>query len=144
MNNSTTTGSDTPKPGMAMKISLWVAQLYVGGMFLMSGYFKLAVPLDELKKMGMTWPSEVSPAFLMSIGLIDTAGGLGLLLPALTRIMPRLTVLAALCCAVLQVLAIGFHISRGEAAVTPLNFSLLAGALFILWGRSKRAPIEPR
>ena len=78
------------------------------------------------------------------IGLIDLAGGIGILLPALTRILPRLTVMAALGCAVLQVFALTFHLSRGEAVVTPLNFVLLALALFVLWGRGRKAPIAPR
>ena len=54
------------------------------------------------------------------------------------------TVLAALGCAVLQVIALVFHLSRGEAPVTPLNAVLLALSLFVLWGRSRKAPIAPR
>lgn len=130
--------------GIALKAGLWLAQIYVGGMFIFSGYLKLGMPLDELAKMGMVWPGEVSPAFLAFIGTVDLAGGLGLLLPALTRIQPRLTVWAAIGCSVLQVLAIAFHASRGEFAALPLNATLLLGALFIFWGRSKRAPILPR
>jgi hypothetical protein len=52
-------------------------------------------------------------------------------------------VLAALGCAALQVSAILFHVSRGEAADTPFNFVLLSLSLFVAWGRRKR-PIEPR
>jgi len=78
------------------------------------------------------------------IGAIDIAGGLGILLPALTRIQPRLTVLAAIGCSVLQVLAISFHASRGEWSVLPLNFALLPCAVYVLWGRIRVAPVEPR
>ena len=92
----------------------------------------------------MPWTGEHSEAFVRVIGLVDLAGGIGILLPALTRIMPSLTVLAALGCSVLQVFAIVFHISRGEVAVTPLNFVLLLLALFVLWGRARKAPIAPR
>jgi hypothetical protein len=67
-----------------------------------------------------------------------------MLVPSLTRIMPRLTVIAAMAATVLQILAIAFHVSRGEAALTPLNFVLLALIVFIFWGRSKKAPIAPR
>jgi hypothetical protein len=45
---------------------------------------------------------------------------------------------------VLQVFAIVFHLSRGEAAVTPLNLVLLVLSLFVLWGRGRKAPIAPR
>ena len=44
----------------------------------------------------------------------------------------------------LQVLAIGFHASRGEIALTPFNFFLLAVCAFVLWGRYRKAPIPPR
>lgn len=141
------TNPETPSAGEAgliMKSGLWAAQIYVGGMFLFSGYLKLFTPIAEMAKMGMVWPGEVPSAFLMFIGTVDMAGGLGLLLPALTRIQPRLTVLAAQCAVVLQVLAMAFHASRGEFEPLPFNVTLLLGALFIWWGRSKRAPILPR
>lgn len=64
--------------------------------------------------------------------------------PALTRIQPRLIVLAALGCVLLQIAAMIFHLSRGEAPAVPLNIILLALSVFILWGRGKRAPISPR
>jgi hypothetical protein len=71
-------------------------------------------------------------------------GRLGLLLRALTRIKPSLTPLAALGCAVLQMCAIGFHVSRGEASHTPFNFLLVALSIFVLWGRRYRVPLQPR
>jgi hypothetical protein len=68
---------------------------------------------------------------------------LGILLPTLTRIKPGLTVLAALGCAALQLCAIVFHVSRGEAANTPFNFVLVALSLFVAWGR-RTQPSAPR
>ena len=132
------------QPGLALRGGLWLAQIVISFLFCYSGYMKLMVPLPVLAKMGMIWPSQVSPAFLTFIGLVDMAGGIGILLPALTRIKPRLTVLAALGCSVLQVLAILFHVSRGEFSVLPLNVVLLALSLFVLWGRGRRAPIVAR
>jgi hypothetical protein len=66
------------------------------------------------------------------------------LLPSVTRIAPRLTVLAALGCAALQGAAIVFHLSRGEGANTPFNFVLVGLSLFVAWGRWRRAAIAPR
>ena len=131
------------KPGTGIRVTLWIVQFLVAGMFIMSGFMKLATPIPELAKM-MPWTGEYSAWFVRSIGLIDLAGGIGILLPALTRIQPRLTVLAALGCAVLQVFAIAFHLSRGEAMVVPVNLGLLAASVFVFWGRSKKAPILPR
>jgi hypothetical protein len=80
---------------------------------------------------------QVPVAFLRATGVFDLLGGLGVLLPSLTRVKPGLTVLAALGCAALQACAIVFHISRGEAANTPFNFFLLALSAFVAWGRRR-------
>jgi hypothetical protein len=90
------------------------------------------------------WAGQLPKVFVRFIAVVDIAGGIGILFPALTRVKPNLTVLAALGCSVLQVLAITFHFSRGEGMLTPMNFGLLALSLFVLWGRSKKAPIFPR
>ncbi len=130
-------------PGQPLRIGLWVAQVLVALAFGGIGLMKLTTPLPELAAM-MKWPGEYSPAFVRFIGMVDLLGGIGILLPALTRILPRLSVFAALGCAVLQGLAIGFHLSRGEASVLPLNFVLLALSIFVLWGRSRKVPITLR
>ncbi len=69
--------------------------------------------------------------------MLEILGAIGVTLPWLTRIQPRLTVAASLCFVMLQVLAIGFHASRGETATTiPLNLVLLGLAAFVFWGRN--------
>ena len=101
------------------------------------------MPVDKLAEMWI-WPGQVPSWFLHLTGILDVAGGIGVLLPAMTRIQPRLTVYAALGCTLLQIAAIIFHLSRGEAAAVPLNIVLLALSVFILWGRGRPAPIAPR
>ena len=134
---------ETAPSGRALRIGLWVAQGLVCFVFIAAGLVKMLTPISQLAAM-MPWTGEHSEAFVRIIGAIDLAGGIGILLPALTRILPNLSVLAALGCSVLQVFAIAFHVSRGEAPVTPLNLVLLALALFVLWGRGRAAPIAPR
>lgn len=126
-----------------LRVGLWVAQGTLFAAFTASGLVKLATPIPQLSAM-MPWTGQLSETFVRFIGIVDLAGGLGILLPALTRIQPRLGVLAALGITVLQLLAIAFHSSRGEFMVLPLNFLLLSLALFVLWGRSRKAPISPR
>ncbi len=140
---STTAVSPAMAPGRALRISLWVAQVLLFFAFASAGLVKLLTPIPQLAAM-MPWAGEYSPTFVHAIALVDLAGGIGILLPALTRIMPGLTVLAALGCTVLQVFAMVFHLSRGEAPVVPLNIVLLALAIFVLWGRARMAPILPR
>ena len=127
----------------ALRGSLWAAQVAVFGLFCMAGFMKLTMSVAQIEKM-WPWTVQVSEPVLRFIAVVDLAGGIGILLPALTRIRPQLTVLAALGGTVLQVLAIGFHASRGEIALTPFNFFLLALCAFVLWGRYKKAPIPPR
>ncbi len=133
----------SPSASKPLRIALWIAQAIVFVVFVGSGFVKLTMPIPELSAM-MPWTGQYSPSFVRFIGMVDMAGGLGILLPALTRIKPTLTVWAALGCATLQVLAIAFHVSRSEFMVLPLNFVLLPLSLFVLWGRSKRAPITAR
>jgi hypothetical protein len=138
-----TTAIEAAIPGRALRVGLWFAQVLIFLAFGAAGLVKLLTPIPQLGVM-MPWTSQYSETFVRVIGAIDLAGGIGVLLPALTRIMPRLTVLAAVGCSALQVFALIFHVSRGEAAVTPLNLVLLALAIFVLWGRGRKAPIVPR
>lgn len=132
-----------PEAGPLLRSALWVAQLLVAAAFIAAGFAKLTMPIPELSKM-MAWTGQVPLAFVRGIALIDLAGGIGILLPALLRIRPVMTVYAALGCSMLQVCAIVFHLSRGEANLLPLNLLLLPLALFIWWGRRNKAPISPR
>ena len=125
-------------------IGLWVAQALLALFYLYVGYNKLSQPIEALAAMNMGFVLVVPELLTRFIGLVEVLGAAGLILPAATRIMPRLTPLAALGLSVIQVLAIGFHASRGEFAVLPLNAVLLALSLFVLWGRSRKAPISAR
>ena len=137
------TATRTAQPRRALHISLWIAQVLLAGMFLMTGVMKLTQPIDALAAQ-MPWVTSFAPAMVRFIGAAELAGALGLLLPSLTRIQPRLTVLAALGLVVVMVLASALHLSRGEGAMVPMNLALAALAAFVAWGRSKAAPIAPR
>ena len=137
-----TAQTTAPATSSGLRISLWSSQVLVFAVFCLAGYTKLTAPISDLSAM-MPWTGDVAPGFVRFIGLVDLAGGIGILLPALTGIQPRLTVLAALGCVLLQVIAFGFHVSRGEFSVLPLNVVLLSLSAFVLWGRTKKkAPIK--
>lgn len=130
-------------PGKPLRIGLWAAQALIFASFSFFGMIKLTTPIPQLAGI-MPWAGEFPAGFVRVMGLVDVAGGIGVLLPALTRVQPRLTVLAALGCTVLQVVASTFHILRGEFVALPLNAVLLPLCVFILWGRARKAPISPR
>jgi uncharacterized membrane protein YphA (DoxX/SURF4 family) len=137
MSGSTTT------PSKGLGIGLWIVQGLLALTFVGTAIWKVTTPIPELGKM-VPWMEQVSPGFLYFTAIFDLLGGLGVVLPAATRIKPGLTVLAALGCAAFMLGAIIFHFSRGEGANTPFNFLLVALALFVAWGRRSKAPIAPR
>ena len=78
------------------------------------------------------------------IGLAEVLGALGLVLPAATRIRPRLTALAAAALALDMVVATLFHLVRGEFSMLPATLILGAALAFVAWGRTVRLPVAPR
>lgn len=135
--------SSAQQSSKALALSLWIVQGLLALTFVGTGIWKVLTPIPKLAAM-IPWAGQVSPSLLYTTALFDTLGGLGVLLPSLTRIKPGLTVLAALGCVALMASAIVFHISRGEAAKTPFNCLLVGLALFVAWGRHQGAVIAPR
>ena len=134
MANATAEGSS---PAKGLRIGLWLVQSLLFIVFVGTAIWKVATPLPQLAAM-IPWAGQVSPGLLYFTAAADLAGGLGVLLPSLTRIKPGLTVAAALGCVALQASAIVFHFSRGEAANTPFNFLLVGLSLFVAWGQPRR------
>ena len=125
------------KPSKALNITLWVAQLLLAVTLIWAAWMKLLQP----EKVAAMWPwaGEVSPVLVKFTGLVDFAGGLGLILPALLNIKPKLTPIAAVGVVVLMVCASVFHIVRGEASQIEFNVVFAAIAAFVAWGRFKKA-----
>ncbi|NOT32938.1 MAG: DoxX family protein [Candidatus Eisenbacteria bacterium] len=127
----------------ALSIGLWSAQVLLAALFAISGTIKSMQSIELLHK-AIRWTPSVPDALIRFIGIAELAGALGLLLPAFTRIAPRLTPVAATGLGVIMLFAAAFHISRGETAVLPFNTGLFALAAFVAWGRFVAAPIPPR
>lgn len=117
-----------------MNLGLWIAQILAGALFAMAGVMKLSQPIDKLAAR-MTWVPRVPPAEVRFIGACELAGGLGLILPWATHMVPLLTPIAAVALALVMLLAIVHHLRHGEAKMVPLNLVLGGLALFVAWGR---------
>ncbi len=127
------------------RAGIWSAQILLALLFGAAGAMKVTMSPEALAAAGMSEALVLPPWLLHFIGLSELAGAAGIILPTLTGIMPRLTPLAALGLATIQVLAIGFHLGRGElAAMAPINLTLLGLSLFVLWGRTRKAPAVAR
>jgi uncharacterized membrane protein YphA (DoxX/SURF4 family) len=138
---STLTASSTPS--RAANIVLWIVQIGLAAAFLMAGLTKVMQPIPDLAAM-MVWPGDVPAWLVRFIGLSETLGAIGLIVPALTRILPKLTPAAGIGLATIMVLAAGFHTLRGEFGALPINAVLGLTAGFVAWGRVSLAPIAPR
>lgn len=132
-----------PQSPRGLGIGLWIIQALLAATFVGTAVWKVVTPIPVLAAK-MPWMGQVSASFLFATAGFDLLGGLGVLLPSLTRIKPGLAVLGALGCALLMLGAIVFHFSRGEGANTPFNFILVGLSLFVAWGRHTKARIAPR
>lgn len=138
-----TASSSPAKPKKALHIGLWCVQGLLGALFVMAGSMKATQPIAELAKQ-MAWVERFSPEMVRFIGVSELLGGIGLLLPAITRVKPVLTPLAGAALALVMVLAAGHHLTNGEAGFVVPNLVLGGLAAFVAWGRFKAAPIAAR
>jgi uncharacterized membrane protein len=124
-----------------MGIALWAFQVLLGLAFIAAGGMKLAQPKEKLAQNNMAWVEDFSQGAVRLIGALEVLGALGLVLPALTGILPWLTPLAALGLALLMAGAVYTHLRRKEgSAVVPPAVLLLLAALVAV-GRSFVVPL---
>lgn len=127
------------KSSKIIHITLWVAQVTLAALFITGAIMKFQ-PIETISAM-MPWTGQVPAWIVRLLGLIDLLAAVGLILPSLLRIKPQVTTWTALGIIALMFSAIIFHVSRGEASVIGVNIISAIIALFIAWGRLKKAPI---
>lgn len=121
---------------------LWVLQIFAGLFFLGVGVSHFIVP-DGLPAF-MEWMYDLSDTLHLVSGTAEILGGLGLILPAVTRIQPQLVPLAAIGLAIVMASAVVWHINREEYQQVGSNVVWVVIMLFIAWGRGKAYPIAPK
>jgi uncharacterized membrane protein YphA (DoxX/SURF4 family) len=123
--------------GKGASVALWTAQALLAGLFLFAGVIKFVTPLQEMVKQ-----TSLPGWFLLFIGAAEVLGGIGVIIPALLRIQPVLTPIAAAGLVIIMVGATVISLPVGAMALFPF----LVGALcaFVCYGRWQLKPIEPR
>ncbi|WP_211749324.1 DoxX family protein [Paenibacillus sp. Marseille-Q4541] len=111
-----------------MNIALWIVQIILGLFFVMLGSMKAF----QLKK---AHDSGTSKGLEIFIGISEILGGLGLILPLATGIVPSLTSFAAIGLGVIMVLAAGHHAKKGEYKAISMPLIFLALLIFVIIGR---------
>jgi uncharacterized membrane protein len=125
-----------------MNILLWILQVLLGIYFTLVGVMHFIVPPGLPAQ--MSWMYDLSPMLHYISGTAEILGGLGLILPSLTRIKPVLTPLAGLGLTVVMILAVFYHLQRGETANIGFNVVLALLSAFVAYGRWKLAPLADR
>ncbi|MBC8030200.1 MAG: DoxX family protein [Pyrinomonadaceae bacterium] len=128
-----------------MTYALWIIQILLGLLFLFAGGSKLVMSIVMMQELARQSGQTPLPAMLLRlIGVAELLGGLGLILPGLLRIRPGLTPLAAAGLLIIMIGATVITLSSGPIApaLFPLIVCLLL--LFVLYGRWRLAPIQPR
>lgn len=124
----------SPKPRRWVNIVLWIVQIVFALMFLFVGGMKLVLPAEMFQAQ---MPIPLPGLLVHFIGLCEVAGGLGLVLPALTGIRKALTPLAAGALALEMVVAALYTLvgGGGASAFSPL----MLGVIFAIVAYGRRS-----
>ncbi len=125
-----------------MNVVLWILQILLGVYFTLIGVMHFIVPPGLPPQ--MAWMYELSTTLHYVSGIAEILGGLGLILPAVTRIRTNLVPLAALGLTLVMIGAVIYHAGRGEYQNIGFNLVLAALLAFVAYGRWKLKPLADR
>jgi hypothetical protein len=118
---------------------LWTVQVLLAAVFLFAGGLKLVLPIEMLKG-----PVALPGAFLRFLGTAEVTGAFGLILPGLFGIRPRLTPLAASGLVIIMIGATTLSLIFVGMSMAALPFVVGLLATFVLYGRTRLAPLPAR
>ena len=118
-----------------MNTALWIVQGLLALAFLMAGVMKVSQPKEKLVDKLGEWVNDFSESTLRLIGTVEILGAFGLVLPALTGILPWLTGLAAVGLALTMIGGALVHLKHKENAKVIAPAVLLLLAAFVGYGR---------
>ena len=123
-----------------LTIALWTLQALLGLFFIAgSGAPKLLLPVESIPM-----PIPLSSEFLHFVGVCEVLGGLGLILPGLTRIQTRLTPLAGLGLVLLTICATVYQLMGNQPANAAFALVVSSVCAFVAYGRWRLAPLSDR
>jgi uncharacterized membrane protein YphA (DoxX/SURF4 family) len=124
-----------------MNVVLWVIQILLALAFFVAGTLKVSRPINMLKK-NMHWVEKTAPPLVRLVGVLEILGALGLILPAVTHILPWLIPVAAICLALTMIGAIIVHILLKETMGSLAPLILLLLTLLVAYGRFVLVPLS--
>lgn len=115
-----------------MLIAYWIVAGITALLWLVAGGQKVARSRAQLEPM-MAWAPTFPAWAVKTIGALEILGAIGLILPPLTGILPVLAFVASIGLVLIQIIAIVFHLVRGEAKVLGFNAIILVLSAVTLW-----------
>lgn len=125
-----------------MNILLWVLQIVLGLYFVLVGVTHFIIPPNLPAP--MHWMYELPMWLHFFSGGAEILGGVGLILPGVTRIQTRLIPLAATGLVFVMIGAMVYHFTRGELQSIVSNLFLASLLTFLAYGRWKLMPLNER
>jgi len=119
-----------------MHLVLWIVQALLGALFLFAGIMKLVTPAQALEQQ-----AHMSGTFLKFIGVCETLGALGLILPGIFRTRQQLTPLAAAGLTIIMIGAVVVTIMQGGGASAAIPGVVGVLCAFVAYARWQRAPL---
>lgn len=126
------------RSGRSLSVTLWIIQGLLAALFILAGVMKFVMPIAQTSTQSLL----SAPLFIHFIGVCEVLGGIGLVLPALLRIWPVLTPIAACGLVIIMVGATVVTRSAGWFVVVPLFMGIMAA--FVAYCRVSLRPIQPR
>ena len=123
-----------------MNITLWVLQILLAAAFFAHGWLFLAPPPEIAVLMDASLPRW----FQFFLGVAEVAAAVGLTLPGITRVQPRLVTWAAGGVMIVMVSATVWHLARAEYSSAAVTLILLGMATFVAYTRQRVLPIGVR
>ena len=117
-----------------MDTVLWIVQILLAGLFLITGLTKLTQPRLKMAAGPMRWAADTTDRQFRAIGLLEVLGALGLILPRALGIAPGLPPIAATGLALTMVGAIATHVRYKEVDRVAVPVVVLGLALFVAIG----------
>jgi putative oxidoreductase len=138
--HTATTKTVSPTRSRVLNIALWVLQVLLAAAYVAHGWMMVSPPAELLAMMN----EQLGEGLRLFIGVAELLAAAGLILPGITRILPRLTALAAAGLMIVMSSATVLHVVRGEnesAISTAVLFVLVTIVAYTRW---KVQPIAER
>ena len=123
-----------------MNVALWILQVLLAALFLWHGWLFLSPPAELIEIMN----KEFALWFRIFLGVAEVLAAIGLIVPGVTRILPSLIPITAVCLMIVMVSATVLHSTRDETGSAITTAVLFVVLTFVAYMRWKVNPITVR